>query len=109
MVLHHYGFATSNIEKSEKTFALLNYKRLGEIVFDPVQKVKILFLQNDKDPLLELIEPVDSEAPVYKILSKNGSTLYHSCYETDDIQESIEILKKEKFVLLFKPVKRSEE
>jgi methylmalonyl-CoA/ethylmalonyl-CoA epimerase len=54
--------------------------------------------------LFEFVEPLDELSPVTKLLNKTGVSPYHFCYETDDIATAIEELKKQKYVLIQKPV-----
>ena len=93
MILHHYGFATNSIENSFLSFEKLGYKKYKRCITDPIQKVRIQFLQKDNTPLLELIEPMSVDSPVSKILMTNGATLYHSCYEVDNITETLQELR----------------
>ncbi|WP_017494970.1 VOC family protein [Flavobacterium sp. WG21] len=103
MRVHHYGVATKSISKSVKAFATLGYSECSEVIFDPLQGVNLLFLKNENDHLIELVEPAVAENPVSKILAKSGSSLYHICYEVDNIDEKIEELKKQRFVQIIPP------
>lgn len=103
MKVHHYGLATKSIEKSVKTFLSLGYETCSEVIFDPLQGVNLLFLKNENDHLIELVEPVAEENPVSKILSKSGSSLYHICYEVENFEQKIEELKKQRFVQVISP------
>ncbi|MGA7342745.1 MAG: VOC family protein, partial [Terracidiphilus sp.] len=65
--LHHVGFVLASIEESAESFA----RSLGatwdrNIVFDPLQKVRVTFLggANATDPLIELVEPAGPDSPV---------------------------------------------
>lgn len=103
MKVHHYGLATKSIEKSVKNFLILGYKDCSEIIFDPLQGVNLIFLKNENDHLIELVEPVNDKNPIASILSKVGSTLYHICYEVDNFNVKIEELKKLRFIQVIKP------
>ena len=103
MKVHHYGLATKSIEKSIKAFLTLGYETCSEIIFDPIQGVNLLFLKNENDHLIELVEPAQDENPVSKILAKSGSSLYHICYEIEDFDLKIEELKKQRFVQVIPP------
>lgn len=103
MRIHHYGFATKSIEKSIKSFLILGYETCSEVIFDPLQGVNLLFLKNENDHLIELVEPAQEENPVSKILAKSGNSLYHICYEIDNFEGKIEELKKQRFVQIIPP------
>ncbi|WP_407404328.1 VOC family protein [Chryseobacterium sp.] len=103
MRVHHYGFATKSIEKSLKPFLSLGYSISSDKIFDPLQGVNLLFLKNENDHLIELVEPAQIDNPISKILSKLGSSLYHICYEVDSFDKVIEELKKQRFVQITAP------
>lgn len=103
MNVHHYGLATKSIEKSIKVFLTLGYKTCSDIIFDPLQGVNLLFLKNENDHLIELVEPAQDENPVSKILAKQSSSLYHICYEVADFDLKIDELKKQRFAQIISP------
>lgn len=103
MKVHHYGLATKSIEKSIKPFLVLGYEVCSEIIFDPLQGVNLLFLKNENDHLIELVEPAQEENPVSKIIAKAGTSLYHICYEIEDFDLKIEELKKQRFAQIIPP------
>lgn len=104
MKLHHYGFATKSIDKSLKEFEKIGYTATSEKIIDPIQGVALLFIGNDMNHLIELVSPLDkNDSPVTKILQKNGASLYHICYEVEDLDVTIEDFKKKKFLLVLAP------
>ncbi|MDY3506265.1 VOC family protein [Riemerella anatipestifer] len=104
MKLHHYGFATKSIDKSLKEFEKIGYTATSEKIIDPIQGVELLFIGNDTSHLIELVSPLDKNGyPVTKILQKNGASLYHICYEVEDLDVTIEDFKKKKFLLVLAP------
>jgi len=104
MKLHHYGFATKSIEKSLREFERMGYHALSEKIIDPIQKVELLFINNENNHPIELVAPMDNkESPISNILRKNSATLYHICYEVDNIEKSIAELKTKHFVIVANP------
>lgn len=103
MKVHHYGVATKSIVKSVKAFESLGYSSCSEVIFDPIQGVNLLFLKNENDHLIELVEAAQADNPVSKILAKAGTSLYHICYEVENILESITVLKKQRFMVVLEP------
>ncbi|MCW3108303.1 MAG: lactoylglutathione lyase [Segetibacter sp.] len=101
---HHIGVATSDIEKAIEVYKKLGYRLVDEIITDPIQHVRICFMYLEKHPLVELVAPIDETSPVHKILKKSNATPYHTCYEVDNIEESISAFKQIKFILISKPV-----
>lgn len=100
---HHIGIAARSIDKCTDTYARLGYVS-SETVVEPSQNVKICFLSKEGSPLLEIIEPLNDDSPVSKIVKNSGTTPYHLCYEVDDIEKSLEELEEMNFRLLFEPL-----
>jgi len=103
MVFHHIGIATRNIEKCIRVYGELGYTA-SEIIAEPSQNVKIAFLSKDSQPRLEIIEPLNEESPVSRIVRDSGTTPYHICYEVEDIAKAVEELEALRFRLLFEPL-----
>lgn len=85
--LHHIGVATENaLLESEQWRQMFGYKVVSDLIYDPVQKVKVLFLSdgNPNGVLVELVEPAAEDSPVKTFLQK-GSRFYHMCHEVNDI------------------------
>lgn len=102
MIPHHLGMAVANINKSIKDFWGLGWTWNGEIINDDVRNVKLAFLKRyDSNDLLELVSPMNDNSPVSNILTtmKNVATPYHICYEVEDIEKTIDILKNRKYIL----------
>lgn len=99
---HHFGVACRDIDKSAEEYSILGYDK-GPTIFDPLQNVNICFLSHPDMPLIELLSPVNSESPVIQILDKNGTTPYHTCYETEDIEEAIKSFKRRHYIIVSKP------
>ena len=96
MKVHHVGYAVKSIEDARKEFELLGFRCESEAVLDSVRKVRILFMTNDRCRI-ELIEPNESGNPIESILKKVGSSPYHICYESEDIESDARLLKEKGF------------
>ena len=94
--IHHIGYAVSSIKDSVRKFELLGYKTVGEVVNDVFRKVRILFLENT-GIYIELIEPTSEDSPVKSLIEKNGPGTYHICYETEELEETANQLRKQGF------------
>lgn len=53
---------------------------------------------------IELIQPKDSSSPFYELLKKYKNTPYHFCYLTKNINQKIEELRKNGYLLLKEPL-----
>ncbi|MBO4871673.1 MAG: VOC family protein [Muribaculaceae bacterium] len=99
---HHVGVACHDIELTKPFYLALGYEAT-ETVIDPIQNVKICFLNKSCMPQIELLAPVDESSPIHRTLEVSGVTPYHFCYEVDDIASTIEELREQHFMALSKP------
>ena len=100
---HHIGIACRDIEKT-KAFYLQQGYTATPTVEDPLQHVRISFLDKDGGPRLELLEPIGDQSPVARTLATSGVTPYHICYEVPDLEEAIATLRSQRFLLVNGPV-----
>lgn len=99
MKFHHIGIATENIESLiEYLKQILNIKDISETVYDKNQDANLCMLTLEDGTKLELV----SGKVVEKIVKKR-QFLYHTCYETDDINKEIEKLQKLDSFLVSEP------
>jgi methylmalonyl-CoA/ethylmalonyl-CoA epimerase len=88
MKVHHIGYLIDDIEGAAREFERLGFSRRGQIVEDVSRAVFILFLDNN-GCVVELIEPMDENSPVYGLRKKYRNSPSHICYETTDLQGKI--------------------
>jgi methylmalonyl-CoA/ethylmalonyl-CoA epimerase len=104
--LHHLGFVVSSIKGCSQTFAqALGAAWDGNIVFDPIQKVRVTFFEgrSRSDPLIELVEPAGPDSPVTRFLERGGG-LHHLCYEVDDLEAHLQFCKSVGTAVIHQPV-----
>jgi len=101
---HHIGIATRSIENCAEMYFKFGYK-MSEIKFEPSQNVRIGFLSKEGSPLLELVEPLTTDSPISSIVQKSGTAPYHTCYEVENLQNTLGELEKLNFRLLFEPLR----
>lgn len=88
---HHVGFVVARIEDCIASMAEQLYSNWdGEIIHDPLQKVRVAFLTPRSGPMarIELVEPAGPDAPVNRFLQAGGG-LHHVCYETGDLEAEL--------------------
>jgi len=51
--------------------------------------VRVAFVTLNGGARIELIEPIDDTSPVSRFLTDRRGGLYHVCYSTDSLEESI--------------------
>ena len=100
---HHIGIACRDIEKT-KAFYLQQGYTATPTVEDPLQHVRISFLDKAGGPRLELLAPIGDQSPVARTLATSGVTPYHICYEVPDLEEAIATLRSQRFLLVNGPV-----
>ena len=104
--LHHFGFVVSSIENSAESFARsLAATWDHKIILDPIQKVRVAFFRgpNSEDPLIELVEPGQSDSPVSRFLQQGGG-LHHLCYEVNDLESHLKCCKSAGNIVIRQPV-----
>jgi methylmalonyl-CoA/ethylmalonyl-CoA epimerase len=102
---HHIGIAVNSIKTTAQYYLDTNYT-ISDTIYDPIQNVSIAFLEKNGMPKIELVEAglVANNSPVSKIIEKSGVSLYHICYEVNNIESAIRELKKKKYLPLANPV-----
>lgn len=103
LTFHHIGIACRDIAKTQAFYLQMGYTA-APIVEDPLQHVRISFLEKDGAPRLELLEPLDEKNPVARTLDTVGVSPYHMCYEVQDIEAAIADLRRQRFLLVNGPV-----
>ena len=90
--LHHVGVIVRSIEESMPGYL----RSLGgtwdsQIFHDPIQRVKVAFLQPGLGPQvqIELVEPAGENSPVRRFLETSNGGMHHLCYEVAELEESV--------------------
>jgi methylmalonyl-CoA/ethylmalonyl-CoA epimerase len=100
--LHHIGFVVPSILPAMEGFLhSLNASWDRQIFEDPLQRVKVAFLTiRPGEPQIELVEPVGDKSPVRKFLVEKGGGLHHFCYETDNLEVTLETFRARRAILV---------
>ena len=85
---HHFGLAVAEPEPAFRYLEALGYTE-GAVVFDPNQRVNLAMRHHAVMPDVEVIWPGDGPSPIDKMLRRNGSMVYHLCYEVADPEAAI--------------------
>jgi|SRR5579859_3018074 len=102
--LHHVGFVVANLEASAPGMArALLTDWSSEIFTDPLQRVRVTFLPGGfQSPLLELVEPLGPDSPVFRFLADGGG-LHHLCYEVPSIPEHLTRIRDGGGIIVSRP------
>ena len=103
LLFHHIGIACRSIEKTKAFYLAMGYEATA-VVDDPLQHVRVCFLDKEGAPRLELLEPLDDSNPVARTLATVGVSPYHFCYEVQDIEAAVAELRRDRFLTVSGPV-----
>lgn len=104
LTFHHIGVACHDIDKSKAFYEAMGYVAAATVL-DPLQHVKVCFLDKPRAPRIELLEPASEDSPVARTLSSVGVSPYHLCYEVSDLETAIARLRADRrFLLVNGPV-----
>lgn len=95
--LHHIGIATKCMEQTILMLRLFGYSE-GDIAFDEAQNVNVCFLTHEANPMIELIGEADDKSPIKNLLKKNGTCIYHVCFEVEDMDSAINKMRKDGYI-----------
>jgi methylmalonyl-CoA/ethylmalonyl-CoA epimerase len=99
MNLNHIGIAVKSIEERLKIWRDVLGFRVETMEDVPDQKVRVAMLDAGT-VTIELLEPLDSESPIYRFIEKRGEGLHHLSFSVENIEKSIEELKAKNFRLI---------
>jgi len=91
---NHLGLATAQPEKTARFLDGLGYA-IGPTIHDPLQKVNLILCQSAAMPTVEIISPAGEPGPLDKILADQSERIYHLCYESDESERSLSLMKTE--------------
>lgn len=91
---NHIGLAVRQDKDALIMLGSLGY-RIGERIYDPQQNVYVGLCTARAHPSVEVVLPGErGKSPVDPIISKYGELIYHTCYETPDLAETLECFEK---------------
>lgn len=100
MTLHHIGYVVTNAADQNLVNPALH---LLTTVEDELQGAKICLYQNQQHELIELIQPLHENSPVWNFLQKKPNTIHHYCYEISE-SDLIQHVKENHLIKIMGPV-----
>ena len=85
---NHMGLALGKDDDALVFLGGMGYTA-GVKIFDPLQNVHVRLLTSPTHPTVEIITPGDGKSPIEQIISKYNEMIYHTCYETDDLEATL--------------------
>ncbi len=101
MRVHHIGYLVKKIDKAISSFEALGYSLTVPSTWDDGREAYICFLENN-GYCVELICP-SKESSLYPLLKKYDNAPYHICYICDNLEQAIDELKAQRFMLFKDP------
>ena len=99
LTFHHMGLALKKEDEALKFLSCLGYQQ-GEQVYDPEQKVHLRICSASNSPSVELVTPGGEDGPLTPIFKRYNELIYHTCYETDDLEKSLAFIEREEFRII---------
>lgn len=91
---HHYGLAVKDDKTALTMLEALGYMP-GTRIFDPQQNVYVRLCRAPLQPSVEIVQPGDEgQSPVDNIIAKHNELIYHTCYETPDLRDTLATFEK---------------
>ncbi len=103
MVIDHIGYVVIDINQAIDRFVnIYGFILQRDVIFDPIQRVKLAMLCSSNNYMIELIEPVDKKSQSYDFMCKGGG-FHHICYSVMDIEAAIKELQQRGHLLFMRP------
>ena len=91
---HHLGLAVKDDRHALTMLEGLGYT-VNERVHDPLRNVYVRMCNSPSHPAVEIVQPgEDGRSPVDKIISQYSELIYHTCYETPDLSNTLSMIQK---------------
>ena len=103
---HHVALAVVDITKATDSLKPIGFSLVEELpdIIDEVLEVKARYMQPAYEgPVVEIVQNLSEKGPIAKILERNGPTLYHMCFEVEDLDAACAFLRKEGYLPISKP------
>jgi methylmalonyl-CoA/ethylmalonyl-CoA epimerase len=97
--VEHIGIAVKSLAESVPLFEKLLNSQCYKTELVESEKTNTAFFQQGKNKI-ELLESTDPDGVIARFLEKKGEGIHHIAFEVMDIENEMERLKKEGFVLL---------
>jgi methylmalonyl-CoA/ethylmalonyl-CoA epimerase len=88
MQMDHVCIAVRSIDEAAERFcALLGYAKKTGKVTNTRHRVNVQFLGKTSSLDIKLIEPADSDSPLWDFVKKGGG-LHHLCFKTSNVEQA---------------------
>jgi methylmalonyl-CoA epimerase len=98
--MDHVGVAVKNLDEAVKVYRDALGFKLGGIHVLTERKVKVAFLSSGGETGIELLEPLSSDSTIAKFLETRGEGIHHFAVKVDDLEATLEDLKRKGVTLI---------
>lgn len=89
MVIDHIGVVVRSLDDGLGQWSdLFGYRKNSDVVTNPVQKLKTVFLWKKDSLIVKLLEPLDESSPIYRFARKGGG-LHHLCFRCERLEDMV--------------------
>lgn len=107
MKVLHIGCLVEKMSESIEEYKKLGFELIGDTIVNGDSGIIGQYMHNG-DTVIELLTPVDEKSKIYSILKKQGSSLHHICYGSDDFINDIKTMRKRGYIIISKEEKTNE-
>lgn len=97
--IEHIGIAVKDLDQANELYAKLFGKPSYKTEVVESERVKTSFFKVGANKI-ELLEGIDEDSIITKFIEKKGEGIHHIAFEVENINEEINRLKSEGFVVL---------
>lgn len=92
MVIDHIGIAVRSLEEGiEHWKSVFGYRQITAAAVNTRQKVRVAFLAKDNSVTVKLVEPTDTDSPIYAF-ARRGGGLHHLCFKCGELRGELDRL-----------------
>ncbi len=94
--VYHIAIAVKNLERAEKLYETVMGLKVThrEEIAEQGVRASMLQPQSGEGTAIELLEPTGEDSPISRFLESRGEGIHHICFFVDDINKSLEEMKK---------------
>lgn len=97
--IEHLGIAVSDLDEARLVFEKLLGRKFYKEELVESEAVKTVFFQVGESKI-ELLQATNPDSAIAKYLSKNREGFHHVAFEVDNLDDELERLKSDGFVLI---------
>jgi len=92
LTFHHLGLAVRLPDDAAAFLSGMGYE-IGSTVSDPLQHVNLIMCKHPDMPDVEIIFKGEENSPIDNIVKQHDALIYHSCYETSNLDNSLKAME----------------